>query len=634
MKSSNKNIESEKVSLSKLPNSTYKAIKESAHLYSNRIALKFFLEGINFKESNEWTYKELLAQINATSNMLRDLGVMDEDVVSYILPNIPETVFTVFAGETAGIVNAINPFLEPEQLVEIMNEAGTKVLVTLSQSPEYDIWRKVSTAILSVTTLETVITVDLSRYLNPIQRALHVKYKKTKAPKNIRLLDFHKTVNKYPKKSLSFQREIKPDDIASYFHTGGTTGKPKIAQHTHQNEIANASGLLDWLNLQDYKTFFCGLPWFHVNGLIVTGVAPLLKGNCILLATSSGYRGEGVINNFWKIVEHFKVSFFSSVPTTLQMILETPQAGEDLSSLKYALCGAAPLSVKLFNDFEKYTGIKIIEGYGFTEGTCVNSANPIIGERKIGSIGLALPNHHMKIAIIDEKTGHYLRDAKTDEIGVIICRGVNVFPGYKKKIHNSNMWVNDGKYLWYNTGDLGRKDADNYFWITGRKKELIIRGGHNIDPKSIEEPLSNHPAIAIVAAIGSIDKRLGEVPVVYVQLKSNSIVTVEELAAYAKQNIAERAAIPKEINIINSLPLTAVGKVFKPELYQCEVKKVFSKELQNISEIDQFEINVESNPKFGILVNIRVKGSDHIIIEKKVKEQLGNYIVKYELLFK
>lgn len=634
MKSSDKkNIEFEKAPLSNFSDSTYQAIKESAALYSTRIALKFFLQGTNFKEVNQWSYKELLEEINATSNMLRDLGVMDKDVVSYILPNIPETVFTVFGGEATGIVNAINPFLEPEQLAEIMNEAGTKVLVTLSQSPGYDIWGKVSNALLSVPTLETVITVDMNRYLNPIESELQINYKETSVPENIRLLDFHSTVKKYPKENLSFQRKIKPGDIASYFHTGGTTGKPKIAQHTHQNEIANASGLLNWLNLQGYKTFFCGLPWFHVNGLIVTGVAPLLSGNCILLATPAGYRGEGVIKNFWKIVEHFQVSFFSSVPTTLQMILETPQEGENISSLEYTLCGAAPLSNKLINDFEKNTGVKIIEGYGFTEGTCVNSANPVVGERKIGSIGLALPNHHMKIAIIDEKTGRYLRDAETDEIGVIICRGINVFPGYKEEIHNSNIWVNDGKHLWYNTGDLGRKDFDNYFYITGRKKELIIRGGHNIDPKSIEEPLSQHPAIATVAAIGSMDKRLGEVPVVYVQLKPNMTVTKEELMTYAKQNITERAAIPKEINIVESIPLTAVGKVYKPELIQTEIKKVFSKELKNIPEIEHFEINVEQNPKFGVVVQIEIRGNDCNIIEKTIKNMLGNYTVKYELLF-
>lgn len=615
-----------------LPDSTYEAVARSATKYPNRVALKFFLQGTKFKHSAEWTYKEILKKINATANMFRDLGIRDTDVVSYILPNSPETVFTLFGAETAGIVNAVNPLLQPSQMAEIMNAAGTKVLVTLSPFPKTDIWEKVSGIFADVPTLQTVITVNLARYLDFIPKiAVQLTVKKPRTSHNIRLLDFHKTVSQYPEDHLSFQRTFSPDTIASYFHTGGTTGKPKIAQHTHRNEIANAWSLMNWADLTGYKTLLCGLPWFHVNGVIVTGIAPLLSGGCILLATPSGYRGEGVIKNFWKIVEHYKISFFSSVPTVLQMILETPREREDIRSLEYALCGAAPLPVKLFNDFEASTGVKIIEGYGFTEGACANSANPAFGKRKVGSIGLALPHHQMKIVVLEEKTGQYMRDAETDEIGIIVCKGINIFPGYKEAQHNENIWINDGNDVWYNTGDTGKQDADGYFWITGRKKELIIRGGHNIDPKAIEEPLSQHPAVAMAAAIGSPDKRVGEMPVAFVQLKPNQQVSEEELRTFAQENIAEKAAIPKEIFIVEVIPLTAVGKIFKPGLTQTEIKRVFSNELKSISEIENFEINVDQTPQWGMVAYITTTGKNPGIIAEKVKDALGNYTVKYQL---
>ena len=511
-------LDFEKQALPQMHNSVYEVVAESAQKFKDRIALHFFLQCKDYNKPVSFTYQSFFKKINATANMFRDLGIGDKDVVTYILPNLPETMFTVYGGETAGIVNAVNPLLDPEHIIDIMNAAGSKILVTLAPFPKTDLWAKAAKIIPKVPTLETVLTVNLGDYLGFIPRTIVGLTNKKPTASGVKLLDFNKTLKKYNSDKLSFQRTIQPTDIASYFHTGGTTGRPKIAQHTHDNEVFNAWSLNNALALEEPKRFFCGLPWFHVNGVIVTGLFPLTGGHTIVLGTPSGYRGEGIMPNFWNIVNHYKISFFSCVPTVLQMLLEVPRNGTDISSLEFAFCGAAPLSIQLFNDFEKATGIKILEGYGFTEGTCGNSCNPAYGERKVGSIGLANAHHHMKIVLIDEQTKEYIRDAAIDEIGTIVARGRNVFPGYKEEIHNKNAFIHDGKQQWYNTGDLGREDADGFFWITGRKKELIIRGGHNIDPKSIEEPLSKHPAVAAVAAVGRPDKRVGEVPVAYVQL--------------------------------------------------------------------------------------------------------------------
>lgn len=243
------------------------------------------------------------------------------------------------------------------------------------------------------------------------------------------------------------------------------------------------------------------------------------------------------MQNFWKIVEHYHVNFFSGVPTVFSTLNTIPVGSCDVSSLKFALCGAAPMPVETFQTFEQRTGLGILEGYGLTEGACVSSVNPAEGERRVGSIGFRLPYQDMQVVLLAD--GRYLRECQPDEVGNLIIRGPNVFAGYTDEQHNRDIWVEtgDGRGRWLNTGDLGRCDRDGYFWLTGRKKELIIRGGHNIDPQVIKQALYKHPAVALAAAFGRPDARLGELPVAYVQLKPGATSSEEDLLAFAREHI-------------------------------------------------------------------------------------------------
>ena len=227
------------------------------------------------------------------------------------------------------------------------------------------------------------------------------------------------------------------------------------------------------------------------------------------------FRSEGVVANFWKIVEHWRINFFSGVPTLYTGLLQVPVGSADVSSLRYGLCGAAPLPVEVFRAFEAATGIRLLEGYGLTEGACVSSVNPPAGERRVGSIGIRLPHQEMKTVRLDA-AGRHLGDCAAGEVGVIAISGPNVFEGYLAAEQNAGLWIDcgDGR-RWLNTGDLGRFDEDGYFWLTGRQKELIIRGGHNIDPAAIEDPLHAHPDVMLVAALGRPDVYAGELPVAY-----------------------------------------------------------------------------------------------------------------------
>jgi fatty-acyl-CoA synthase len=223
-----------------------------------------------------------------------------------------------------------------------------------------------------------------------------------------------------------------------------------------------------------------------------------------------------------------------------------------------------------------------------------------------------------------------------EESGSLVLRGPNVFKGYSIEKLNQGVWIDasDGGPPWLNTGDLGRQDADGYFWITGRSKELIIRGGHNIDPRLIEDALHAHPAVALAAAVGRPDAHSGELPVVYVQLKPGASATSEELMKFAAENVGERAAVPKAVHIVESLPLTAVGKIFKPELIWRETETVLTEELKNLAGVSACHVQVGPDSHYGKLANLRLTpapDTDRATVESAAREALSKYAIHYDL---
>jgi len=253
-----------------------------------------------------------------------------------------------------------------------------------------------------------------------------------------------------------------------------------------------------------------------------------------------------------------------------------------------------------------------------TEATCISAINPEHGERRVGSIGLRLPYQAMKCVLLDDE-GRYQRDCELEEQGVIVVKGPNVFSGYKDPRNNKGAFIDD----WLITGDLARQDSEGYFWLTGRAKDLIIRGGHNIDPKVIEDVLSNHPAVELVAAIGQPDAYAGELPCAYITLNKNTAVGVDELMDYARKNIPERAAIPVSLEIIDAMPLTAVGKIFKPALRKLSIERVLAAAIQQAGY--SAEVRVESDEKLGVLACID-KPSD----KSGIKSVLDLFTLAYQ----
>ncbi|AYC31910.1 acyl-CoA synthetase [Pseudomonas cavernae] len=605
-----------------MPASTYELLRRSAQRRADATALTFLLQGNAEEVPYRLSYAELFAKITQTANAFHRLGVRPGQAVSFLLPNLPHTHFTLWGGEAAGIVNAINPLLDAEHIAELIHASDSKVLVTLAPFPGTDLWDKVASLRGQLPELNAVITVDLANYLPEPQRSA-LKAQRGPLPEGV--LDFDELIAECPADHLESGREILADDIASYFHTGGTTGTPKLAPHSHRNEVAMAMILAYAINFSERDTTLCGLPLFHVNGVMVTGLAPFFVGAEVLLATPQGYRNTGLIQNFWKLIERYRVSFFSGVPTIYAGLLQVPSEGHDLSSLRYALCGAAPMPVELIRQFEAKTGVKIIEGYGLTEGTCGSCGNPPAGERRPGSIGLRMPYCEVKIAVLDDD-GRYRRDAAPNEIGNVCLRGITVFQGYLQTSKNQGIWV-DGD--WFNTGDLGRMDADGYIWLTGRSKDLIIRGGHNIDPQMIEEALHRHPAVAMAAAVGKPDEKAGELPVVYVQLKPGAQVSEAELIAHAAAHVSEPPAVPKDVWIIDAIPLTAVGKTFKPALRFDAIRRTFEARLQPLDAA--IRVEVVTDERHGQVAKIHVPQLTDAL-RASIQQTLAGFAIKSELV--
>ena len=469
-----------------------------------------------------FTYGEFDARTDLLAGGLAELGVGPGEVVSVFLTNRLEFLEAWWAILKAGAVfGPINPAYTSTEAGYVLGHSRAVAVVTDARGAEI-----VAGARDGLPGLREIISVEAG-----VEGAV--------------------TLDELAARTSGTPRaERQPDDLAAILYTSGTTGKPKGAMLSHRNLLVNTAQAGELVPLTEGDRVGMLLPLFHANAQVVTTLIPMLIGLEVMM-----WEGFSA-SKFWATVEEFKPATISAVPMMLAAVLNAPNAPSGPTSLRYIICGAAPLSVELLNAFSSRFGIKILEGYGLTETGCVASINPYYGDRKAGSIGLPIRGQQMEIR---DESGEQL---PANGYGEIVIRGANVMLGY---LHNEEATADSIREGWLHTGDIGYVDDDGYFFIVDRTKDMIIRGGENIYPREIEEVLYEFPGVLECAVIGVPHEVRGEEVLAIVVAAEGVTLESEAVAAFAAERIA-RYKLPREIILRDALPKTPTGKISKAPL--------------------------------------------------------------------
>ncbi|ALE78794.1 AMP-dependent synthetase [Pseudonocardia sp. AL041005-10] len=444
------------------------------------------------------------AAVDAAAGALHVAGTGPGDVVAVVLPNRVELVVTLFAAWRLGAaVTPVNPALTADEAGHQITDSGAVVVVgERAASP--------------------LVTLDVAE--------------------------------------LAGDPAVAPDPVtdddatALLIYTSGTTGRPKGVVLDHANVAAMCGMVIAGIGLGADDHSLLVLPLFHVNGITVSVLSPLLAGGRTTIA--GRFRAE----TFLDTVARVRPTYFSAVPAIYAMLTALPAREADTSSLRRVICGAAPMPVELVARFEERFRVPLVEGYGLSEGTCASTINPWDGLRKPGTVGLPLPGQ--RVALMDPE-GRFVDHGP----GEVVISGPNVMRGYLNLPEATAETIRDG---WLHTGDVGRFDDDGYLVLVDRIKDMIIRGGENLYPQEIENALYAHPAVHEAAVVGAPDPVLGEIPVAHVVLRPGAAATPEDLTAHCAQRLA-RIKVPTRIGLVDTLPRNAVGKVDKPALRRAPV---------------------------------------------------------------
>ena len=536
--------------------STYDIFCSSARAFGDKTALTFLHSAKPEDGVTRWSYAELLAGIHQTANLLFRIGVQPGDAIGVLLPGCLDYHLALWGGEAAGIVQPLNPLLSEEKLVSLLNAGKAKVLFAWGSDDDAGIWSKAMRIRTQVPTLTAVLRVA------PIGEA-------TAPALPDGVLDFGELRRHEVDDRLVSERRISAGDIAAYFHTGGTTGAPKLARHSHAAQVFTAWVCVQLQGSLAADVVINGYPLFHVAGVLPGSLTSFAAGSEVVIPTTSLFRNRAVLSNYWRLVERHRATVVSAVPTVLAALVDVPVGAADISSLRYCRTGAAPISPDMAARFETLFGLHVHESLGMTEMAGISTITPPGVNAPAGCVGFRLPYTQLRIVALDEHGNPSAREMTRGAQGMVTFKSPNLFSGFVDPKDNVHAFTEDG---WLATGDLGWLDEQGRLHLSGRSKDLIIRGGHNIDPKVIEDAMAAHPAVQHCAAVGAPDAYAGELPVVFVTLIPGATASEAELLEFVRSRVDEPPARPKSVTVLKTMPMTLVGKIYKPELRQLAAK--------------------------------------------------------------
>lgn len=480
-------------------------------------------ELVRFYDSR-YTVADILASSRDVAVALHRIGMGPGSMVATDLTNRPELLQTILGAWRAGAtVTPINTQLRSEEIGHQLHDSGSRLIVYETRVAD-----RVEEALANLSESISRVVVDPG------------------LPTGQGVESFEAWI----RPGSGEDAGAKPPEDLFVIYTSGTTGRPKGAVLTAGNVYHEALALRQALDLEDIDRMIVVLPLFHVNNLILTLATFLAGGSVAILRWFE-------VDEFVREVARSRPTFFSGVPAVYKRLLDAADRIDRsaFDSLRFGVCGAAPMPVAWLNDFQSRFGIPVIEGYGLTEGTVASTVNPRHGRRKVGSVGIPLPGQEVRV--IDGED----RELPPGEVGEVVVRGPNVMKGYLGRDNETRETLRNG---WLHTGDLGRFDDDGYLYLVDRKKDLIIRGGENVYPKEVENVLLEHPEIADAAVVGTPDEAYGERVVAFI-VRRDEALSRETVLGYCRQHLAGFKC-PAEVLFVRELPRNSVGKVLKTAL--------------------------------------------------------------------
>jgi long-chain acyl-CoA synthetase len=501
------------------------------------------------------TYQQIKDLSDRFGASIRSLGIQKGNRVILLLPNSPQFLITYYGILKAGaVVVPLNPLSSGRELEFYLNDSGAETVITIP------LFLNKVASLRGKTPLKHIVYSRLSDFLPfPLNLVQGFKEKRLLRRRDTAaMLDFKELL----KRGLGpdwHPEPVQPDEMAVLIYSGGTTGVAKGIMLSHYSVVANAHQIIAWGHLTDEQGVLAVLPFFHGFGMSVTMNAAVFAGGEIFLLPRFSAKQVA------RTIQKYRPSFFIGVPTMFVHLSNLPDIHRyDFSSLRGTFVGAAPLTKAIKDEFEKKTGGRMIEGYGLTESVTGIMANPYKGMHKVGSIGIPFPDVDVKIVSLDD--GH---DLAPGDLGEIVLRGPTVMLGYYKNDEETKKTIVDG---WLYTGDIGYMDQDGYFYITDRKKDLIIVGGFNVFPREIDELIYEHPKVKEGISIGIPDPRKGERIKVYIVLKEGETATQEEFIDYFKERLTPYK-VPSEVEFRTELPKSMIGKILRRALREEENRK-------------------------------------------------------------
>lgn len=533
-------------------------LSQAAAQFPDRPALRFYGRTIR--------YRELDHLANRFARALFALGIGQGSVVGIMLPNLPQTVIAYYGGlRTGAVITPINPLYVEAEIEHQVTDSGCEAIVALEQ-----FYPRIK-PLLERTCLKRLLVTGVEEYLPWLKRLLYpLKVPRiVPAERAVAGPAVHRLLHVMAAPPVRPNVQVGPDDLALLQYTGGTTGVPKGVMLTHRNLVSNTWQCRTWMPplRQGPQVFLGVLPFFHVYGMSAC------QNLCISVAGSLVLLPRFQVAEVLQAITRERVTVFPGIPSMYAAINSHQHLERyDLTSVRICISGAGPLPLPIQERFEALTDSRLVEGYGLTEAspvTHVNPIRPIGGTRRQRSIGLPLPDTDARI--VDVETGE--RDLGIGEVGELAVRGPQVMRGYWKRDEETRQVLREG---WLFTGDLARRDADGFFYIEDRKKDMIKSGGENVFPREVEDVLLRHPKVKDAVVVGLPLGLRGELIKAYVVLKEGERASAAELLEHCRKDLA-RFKVPKRLEFRSELPKSLVGKVLRRVLVAEELKKRMDK---------------------------------------------------------